>query len=114
MTPTEAQVAAAANVFYDSQTGTTGLLATSGWADSWRGIARAALAAAEEAGPWEWGVHHVQVDGWVSARPHPSRESAESDFATCGMHCTIARRRPERPAGPWEPFPSTGTTTEEE
>lgn len=56
---TEAMVEAAAEVFYDSQTGTVGLLSTSGYAAAWRALARAALTAAlaaaeEPAAPELW------------------------------------------------------------
>lgn len=51
---------------------------------------------------WEYGIHHVDVDGWTSTRLHKSRESAESGHSTCGMNCALVRRRK---AGPWEVVP---------
>lgn len=69
----------------------------------------ARLSAPEE--EWEYGVHHVEAGGDSSMLIHESRESAEKDFATCGMFCDIARRTPEIPAGPWLPVPAPETGT---
>lgn len=48
---------------------------------------------------WEYGVEHVQVDGWVDRELHLSRADAEEDYRTCGMNCTLMCRRK---AGPWK------------
>ncbi|MGX9346619.1 hypothetical protein [Microbacterium sp. KNMS] len=56
---------------------------------------------------WEYGVRHVEVDGWVDTDPHPSRRSAMDDYSTCGMNCALVRRRP---AGPWESVEADGET----
>ncbi len=48
---------------------------------------------------WEWGVRHVQADGWVNVGYYPDRESALDDYLICGMDCALVRRRK---AGPWE------------
>jgi hypothetical protein len=54
---------------------------------------------------WEWGVHHVNSDGYAAWVRHDNREQAEKDFASCGMNCDIARRTKGIPAGPWLPVP---------
>lgn len=47
---------------------------------------------------WEYGVRHVDVDGWTRVDPHESRSDADADFSTCGMNCSVVRRRKD---GPW-------------
>lgn len=49
---------------------------------------------------WEYGIEHVEVDGWVERVAHRSREAAVHDYSTCGMGCTLIRRRGD---GPWAP-----------
>lgn len=49
---------------------------------------------------WEYSVVHVQVDGWVERELHLNRQEALDDYGTCGMNCTLMRRRK---TGPWEP-----------
>jgi len=49
--PTDEMVQAAAEVFYDSMTGTRGRMATSGYASAWRAEARNALRAALAVAP---------------------------------------------------------------
>lgn len=55
---------------------------------------------ATEEPEWEYSVVHVQVDGWVERELHLNRQEALDDYGTCGMNCTLMRRRK---AGPWEP-----------
>lgn len=84
----------------------------------WTSRAKAALEALSAAGrlapdEWEWGVRHIDVDGWVSTVAYGSRSEAEQDYATCGMNCAIVRRLPDCPAGPWVPAegePNTNDT----
>ena len=51
-----------------------------------------------EESAWDYGVRHVDVDGWTRVDPHESRSDADADFSTCGMNCSVVRRRK---AGPW-------------
>lgn len=57
---------------------------------------------------WEYGVRHVARDGFSVWTWHENRAAAESDFASCGMNCDIARRIRGRAPGPVEPVPETG------
>jgi len=54
---------------------------------------------------WEYGVEHAQVDGWVERELHLDRQEALDDYRTCGMNCTLMRRRK---AGPWVPLKQEG------
>lgn len=58
---------------------------------------------------WEYGVEHVQVDGWVDRELHLNLAEAEEDYRTCGMNCTLMRRRK---AGPWLPVKQEGAETD--
>jgi hypothetical protein len=49
---------------------------------------------------WEYGVEHVLVDGWVNRELHLSKSEAMDDYRTCGMNCTLMRRRKD---GEWTP-----------